>query len=183
MQYRRRFYRNNPIPGAIWEGAPENPILLNADEIIPDDYGQEELTDDIVDLKVKINFLNKKGPKYFTSAISLSPDGSKSMLVCNEQEYLKVLDRNPGEDILRYYDRLKLTGDITEFYNIEKLTPIEQIYGTLSLLGEKATSVNLEFSIYIGRDKRVCCECSIIKYKATHDIKYTWSLKRGGSVR
>lgn len=140
VQYQRRFHRNNPIPGAIWEGAPENPILLNADEIIPDDYGQEELTDDIVDLKVKINFLNKKGPNYFTSAISLSPDGSKSMLVCNEQEYLKVLDRNPGEDILRYYDRLKLTGDITEFYNIEKLTPIEQIYGTLSLLGEKARS-------------------------------------------
>lgn len=64
-EYRRRFYRNNPIPGTIWVGAPENPILVNADEIIPANYNLQTLRDDVDDVKVKMNYLVRKAPKYF----------------------------------------------------------------------------------------------------------------------
>lgn len=120
VEYRRRFYRNNPIPVTIWRNGPDEPILTNPDEIMPADYTIGYLTDDINDLRGKMNFLNKKAPKYFTKAVSFSPDGDKSMLVCNSQENLRVIDRNANEDWPHYYGRLKLVGDISEYYNLKK---------------------------------------------------------------
>ncbi|CAH0562795.1 unnamed protein product [Brassicogethes aeneus] len=42
VQMRTRFYENNPIPGAIWAGHPQNPILQNADKIMPAVYGAQQ---------------------------------------------------------------------------------------------------------------------------------------------
>lgn len=83
VDYRRRFYRNNPIPGTIWQGIPNDPILLNPDEIMPAEYGIGDLDDDISDVRAKLNHLNKKAPKYFTKPVSYEVDGTKSMLTCN----------------------------------------------------------------------------------------------------
>lgn len=80
--YRRRFHRNNPIPGAIWANvADDNPILVNPNDIMPENFTVNDLAEDISDIKLKLNFLNKKAPKYFTAPISLSPQGGKTMLV------------------------------------------------------------------------------------------------------
>lgn len=74
--------------------------------------------------------------------------------MCNEQEDLKIIDHGANEPLADYNRRIKLEGDITEFFSLEKLAPVEQINGTLCLLGEKPTSINLAYPIYIGRDKR-----------------------------
>lgn len=37
-QDRLRFYQNNPIPGAIWIGDRDDPILANPNEIMPEHY-------------------------------------------------------------------------------------------------------------------------------------------------
>lgn len=38
VQQRRAFYQHNPIPGTIWHGQPENPVLQNPNDVIPPDY-------------------------------------------------------------------------------------------------------------------------------------------------
>jgi hypothetical protein len=172
-EYRRRFYNNNPIPGCKWGGIPDNPLLLNANDIIPDRYSLQDLTDDIMDIRGKMNYLNKKAPKYFTGVVNFSPEGTKSMLVCNEQENLKVIDRGLDESLNDYYVRLKLQGDVQNYYNIERLTVDEQIKGCIGLLGEVPTSSALEFPTYISRNKRICSEFCSLKYKATLNLRYT----------
>ncbi|KAK4887512.1 hypothetical protein RN001_003783 [Aquatica leii] len=116
VDYRRRFYRNNPIPGAVWRGFPNDPVLMNPDEIIPVDYGLNELNDDVAECHAKLTYLAKKAPKYYTSAVSFEPEGSKAMLTCNVQNGLRVIDRRQGEALGDYYTRLKLEGDIDEYY-------------------------------------------------------------------
>lgn len=82
---RRRFYRNSPIPGAIWVGAPEDPLLNNPDEIMPDNYNVQRFNDDVLNIRAKLNFLNKKAPKYFTGPVTFEPEGTKALLTCNRQ--------------------------------------------------------------------------------------------------
>lgn len=170
---RTRFYRNNPIPGAIWNGAPNNPILVNGDEIMPEGYTTENLMDDIEDIHSKIIFMNRKGPKYFTQPIGYEIDGTKSMLVCNKQESLRACDRNPGEELEEYYRRIRVEGNVEEYFNLVHLTTGEQMNGNLTLLGEQPQIGQLMYPIYIMRDERVCTEYSNLSYKAARNIKYT----------
>lgn len=139
-EYRRRFYRTNPIPGTVWREAPDNPILMNADEIIPANYQLDDLIGDIEDVKIKLLFLNRKGPKYFNQTIKYEVEGSKSMLTCNDMESMRVVDRREGEDINDYQARVRLEQDIQSYWNIEKLNANEMVTGALSLLGECSNS-------------------------------------------
>ncbi|XP_044746580.1 uncharacterized protein LOC123308102 [Coccinella septempunctata] len=178
VEYRRRFYRNNPIPGAIWKGvdnpsSDDNPILDNANEIMPEDYGLNEFNDDLQHMHAKINYLARKVPKYFTGAVNFDSDGTKAMLVCNAQDTLRLPDRGAHEPLNEYYARLRPTGDIDEYYNLEGLTSVEQIDGCLSLLGEVPTTPALEYPIFFTRNSRNCCQVSSLKYRATYDRKYT----------
>lgn len=170
-EYRRRFYRNNPIPGAIWVGEPDNPILANPDEIMPTEYTVNELNDDVQDMHAKIVFANKKAPKYFTGAIDFEPDGTRAMLTCNGQGSLRSPDRNPGEELPEYYTRLKLQGEIEEYFNLEHLNSDEPVAGALALLGEHPTTPALEYPVYIQRNERVCTEYCGLKYRATMMMK------------
>lgn len=80
LEIRRRFSNNNPIPGAIWS---ENFLLLNPDEIIPEDYDIQHLSDDMDDIQPKIDFLARKLPKYFSESINFTIEGSKSIFASN----------------------------------------------------------------------------------------------------
>lgn len=172
-EYRRRFYRNNPIPGAIWQRMPNEPILVNADEIMPANYDIDNLTDDIERVRLKLSFLNRKAPKYFSAPVSFDSGGTKSMLVCNELETLRIRDRLAGEELPVYYARMGFEGNVENFYNLEKLTTKETVDGVLSLLGEVPASANLRYPIYVPRDQRVCTEFSNLKYRSTLNMKYT----------
>lgn len=170
---RARFYRNNPIPGAIWRNAPLDPILVNPDEIMPDGYGNQELMDDIQTMHAKLMFLNKKGPKYFTQPIGYDVEGQKSMLICNRQGTLRAMDRLLDENLADYYVRLRVEGDVDEFFNLIHLTTGEQMNGSLSLLGEQPQIQQLVYPVYLSRDERMCVEFSNLSYKAARNMKYT----------
>lgn len=80
--HRRRFYQNNFIPGSKCEEiAQDDPILINPDGIMPSDYGIEEFENDISRIRVKLNFLNRKVPKYFQKRVTFEPGGTKSISV------------------------------------------------------------------------------------------------------
>lgn len=178
---RLRFYNNNPIPGAVWNDAPLNPVLMNADEIMPANYTVTDFRDDVHALHAKMNFLAKKAPKYFTKPVSFEVEGSKSMLVCNKQESLRCSDRRieqreEGRHIVAlpdYYQTAKVEGDVEEFYNLIHLTTGEQVEGNITLLGETPQSNELKYPIYLNRDERACIEYSNLSYKAARNIKYT----------
>lgn len=153
-EYRRRFYRNNPIPGTIWVGAPENPILVNADEIIPANYNLQTLRDDIDDVKVKMNYLVRKAPKYFGDPVKYESEGSKSMLTGNEQGGMRIKDRNAGELLVDHEARIRQDGDIQSYWNLERLSASEMINGAICLLGEIPATAALEYPIYMMRNER-----------------------------
>lgn len=45
-KYRRIYYENSPLPGAMWEDHSQyGPVLVNADQIIPRGYTDIDLTD------------------------------------------------------------------------------------------------------------------------------------------
>lgn len=98
-EHRRRFRRNCPIPGTVWN---DDDILVNPDDIMPDDYGIDELNNDIIDVTQKMSFMNRKLAKYFTSPISYETTGSKALLVCNEQNGMHVKERADGENLNDY---------------------------------------------------------------------------------
>lgn len=170
-EYRRRFYRNNPIPGAVWQGAPENPVLMNADEIIPADYNLGNLINDIEDVQVKLNFMSRKAKKH-SELVRYETEGTKSMLTCNCQESIRIDERNPGEALNEYERRVKMYGDITSYWNLEKLGAKEMVNGALCLLGELPNSIDLEYPVYILRNERVGVEVSNLQYRATV-LKYS----------
>ena len=92
MLYRRRFYECNPIPGVIWTGVPDNPILQNMDYIVPVIYGVDEASDDRNKLHRKLQYLVEKIPKYFTDPVNFGRTGNRSQLVCSNPGTLRVPD-------------------------------------------------------------------------------------------
>ncbi|KAK2582552.1 hypothetical protein KPH14_004843 [Odynerus spinipes] len=160
LEFRRRFYNNNPIPGAIWRNAPNDPVLTNADEIIPADYGPIQLHEDVEDVQAKINFLGRKMPKMFTDPVSYEPDGGKEFLVCNGQNGMRVRDRNANETLIDYYRRMRIEGDIDTYHNLHALTPAEQLSANLCLLGERPTYMAGMYPSCVNRDSRTCAYSS-----------------------
>ncbi|KAG5883703.1 hypothetical protein JTB14_007422 [Gonioctena quinquepunctata] len=164
-KYRESFYRCNPIPGCKWVGAPENPILLNADDIIPVDYNIQNLHTDVSEIMEKLNFIDLKAPEYYFKTIYFETEGDSSMLVCNGQENLRVVDRRAGEELEEYLKTLRLEGNIRNYYNLQELTSTEQKEGCLCLLGEHPTIADLVYPVYVTRDKRNCTEIYSLTYK------------------
>jgi hypothetical protein len=58
-QVREAFYHHNPIPGAIWRVENGTHVLANADEIMPANYGIEDLQDDIDDYSRMFTWMQK----------------------------------------------------------------------------------------------------------------------------
>lgn len=173
VEYRRRFYRNNPMPGARWIGAPNEPILQNPADFMPEGYNQNDLSDDIDATRDKMNLLNRKAPKYFCSMPSFEPEGSKAMLTCNTQENLRIIYLPVLGNLNDYYAGLRFEGDITEYANLKRLTPREQLLGCLCLLGEVPVTAALEFPTYVTRNRAGCTEMTNLQYRNTLRLKYT----------
>ena len=171
---RTRFYRNNPIPGARWRGAPADPVLLNPDEIIPSNYSLDDLSKDIGALHDKIIFIARRTPKYHQNIISYEPEASKAILVSNHQETLRCSDRtDEGPDTLpSYYLGSKVEGNITRYFDIYQVNTDEQFIGSLVLLGELSVCTTYRYPIYIVRDSRNCSATCTLQYKAARDIRY-----------
>lgn len=107
-RYRRRFEENNPIPGATWV----NHVLINADEIIPNNYTVNNLRDDIEVLETFVKQLEKHVPKMVNGTIDFKSSGKLSTFVCNKMSNLRVPNREPNEPLNQYYRRAYPTGNI-----------------------------------------------------------------------
>ena len=169
VEIRLRFYNNNPIPGAQWN----NYILTNPNEIIPADYDVQNLSDDMDAIQPKIDFLAKKMPKYFTEPINYDFEGRKSIFSSNRQNGIRIEDRTVGQNLTEYYRTMKVNGDVDMFYNLESLTPAEQLSATVCLLGERPLTAGSMYPAYVARDERMCCQVSCLGYKAARSIMYS----------
>ncbi|VEN61660.1 unnamed protein product [Callosobruchus maculatus] len=115
--YRRLFYKNNPIPGARWQGAPDDPILLNADEIIPRGYDSHSVYEDIRDIMVKLRFLKRVAPECYSQPVIYAPAYPIQEVIgfCNKQEGMRCCDRNNNESLQDYYRRMRVEGDVKSY--------------------------------------------------------------------
>jgi hypothetical protein len=63
-QVREAFYQRNPIPGTIWRAENGTHVLVNPDEVIPQNYTSDDLRDDIDDYVRMCTWMQKKLPKF-----------------------------------------------------------------------------------------------------------------------
>lgn len=155
VHYRRRFYTNSPIPGAVWETVPDDPRLANADEIIPENHGMDDLHDDFSEVGELLTLTSKLLPKYISAGLNGSSDGQNSILLSSSQSNLRVLDRNAGEDLRQYYRRVKVGGDSEGGWSTEPLGAAEALDGAFILAGELPVSVTDTYPLFVPRSEEI----------------------------
>jgi hypothetical protein len=173
-QTRNVFYHNNTIPGAIWNKLPDDSyILVNGNEIIPENYNSDSLRDDIDDYSRMHTWLQKKIPKYVrTGRLDYDGRGERSLLVSNNQNRIKIRDRRQGQTLRDYYSELKLEGNIYEFWSSRDLKKLEQLEGQMNLLGELPSLANYVYPYYVLRDERSSGWSYTTDYKGIKQIIY-----------
>jgi hypothetical protein len=172
-QEREAFYQHNPIPGAIWRVENGTHVLENADEIMPADYKMENLLDDIAEYRRMVAWMQKKLPKFVrTSNLNYTEKGDKSIFISNAQENLRIADRREGEPLVEYYSRLKLEGNIYDFWSPRGVEKMEKLNGQMSLLGEIPALADYAYPYYCLRDKRVSGWHYYSNYKGVKQILY-----------
>lgn len=170
---RQNFYAHNPIPGCIWRGTPLNPVLTNADEIMPANYTLVDLQDDIKEFNYMHAWMQQKLPKFVsTTRINYEAPGSKSLLMCNGEEDLRYIDRTQNEELNLYYTRLKLSGDINDFWSQRNLKKPDMLHGQMNLLGEVPSVVNYRYPSYICRDIQLAGWKYDTSWKGVEQILY-----------
>ncbi|AVK59491.1 coat protein [Wuhan fly virus 6] len=152
-QYRDAFYARNCIPGAKWN---ENHILMNADEIMPNNYGTEDLSRDSIRITPWMSNVQKHVPKLVGGTVSFESTGRRCLFICNDQESLRLPDRNMDETIEQYIQRAIPEGNIKTFHTPYELTAAERLDGQLGLLGERPIYFNLRIPIYTHRLESRC---------------------------
>lgn len=86
---RTYFESHNPIPGASFR----NHVLVNPDEIIPDDYTLDDLQREIRTIRPFMIKLQKHVPKLVSGVLDFISAGKPSLFISNELENLRVPNR------------------------------------------------------------------------------------------
>lgn len=152
IQYRQAFYERNCIPGAIWNDF----VLCNPDEIIPHDYGIDDLARDSIRITPWMTLVQKHVPRLVGATISFESAGRRSAFMCNDQEDLRLPDRAANESIEFYIQRAIPEGNIKTFHCPHEITAAERLDGQLSLLGERPIYGNFQIPIYTHRLESRC---------------------------
>lgn len=171
---RRFFYEHNPIPGTIWENAPENPVLMNPEEIIPPDYEKERWSKFEHDIYAnRLPHQNSISLPDFmhTEAIDIKNNkkGNVNQLVSMCLANIRVPDRKAGECLDDYYRRLEtkfIEGDLDDWqtYSTEPLKENKNIIkGIANLLGEVPQDDEIRLPYYASRTRSLqkqvyCCD-------------------------
>ena len=145
---RQYFYDHSPFPSAMWatahnrlcdaskEQAVEKnfPLLLNPDEIMPAEYGRNEVLDDIMIIEIATKIIARKHQRYVhVGRIDYNADGNPSQLVSNEVEDVRCSDlRGPTS----YSGVPALNGSVERFWGSRCITDSEFYYGIMNLCGE-----------------------------------------------
>lgn len=75
-------FANNSIPGADFGEDVANPVLVNANDIMPDDHGVGGINRDFRLMHLLLNYLSRKVPHYM-GTVDYSPNGTISSLMTN----------------------------------------------------------------------------------------------------
>lgn len=156
MQHRQNFYKNNPIPGAIW--TTNNYKLINADEIIPPDYDLHSHVYDDMHKLLSLSMKLSHDTKYINKDCTNRKDTRQrfSSFICNEMGDLRVCDRKPQQDLNYYYKMTNTRGRIESFYSRFRLKKDHVIKeGALFLLGEYPKDESFAKPIYELRSENV----------------------------
>lgn len=144
---RQYFYDHSPFPNARWN-QPQRvrdadgqlaikagfPVLQNADEIMPDNYGLNDLRADVNVIMDSIEIIGRKYEKYIhMGRLDFNSNGDASQLVSNEVGDIRCSDL--GTDV-NYAMTLPLQGTIELFWSAETVSDPEFYMGVLHLLGE-----------------------------------------------
>lgn len=142
------FREHDPFPNSIWTPLPRvrdaagqivaNRVLLNPDDIMPINYGDDQLREDIAEVAAVIERICRKFPKYIHAGRNdFEAQGNQSLLVCNEVGNLRCSELTRRvEDGPPDYTIPPLTGNVNEFWSPEALGEPEQYFGILHLPGE-----------------------------------------------
>lgn len=171
-ELRHAFYLNNPIPGCIWRN-PRNPVLVNPDEVMPNDYGPDNFRRDVNQFNSSMAWVQKKLEKFVkTDKIDYAAQGSRSLLVSNRQNGLRYPDRQEGQHLAEYYQELQLEHNVDEYWYTSKLDNRELFEGQVNLTGELPAIVNFENPTYQDRGIDIASWTSTSDYLAVLAIVY-----------
>jgi hypothetical protein len=85
-----------------------------------------------------------------TSRINYEEKGGISQFSSPTCKSARIIDRNAGETLPQYYARLKISGNIHEFWSQHSLREIE-LNGALILVGVQPSLGNYTYPIYCAR--------------------------------
>lgn len=158
QEFRRLFSDNCPIPGVVWRGTALDPLIRNADEIMPANYDMVQFITDINAIRDRINFLSTQCPRIFALSADQKPHISetqglrRSMLNSNHQSGMRASPRLG--DLAAYHRQADIEGDIRHYTSLSELSPVEQLYANIALLGERPLFVQGMYPLFDPRDPR-----------------------------
>ncbi|CAH1971821.1 unnamed protein product [Acanthoscelides obtectus] len=163
--YRKQFYKNCPLPGAIWAGSPEDPILKNPDDFIKPNYSDRDLEGDLKAAVETVKTAKQLLPKIVSCTNLLDKQGRPSMFVSNPQFNMRILSRRGTQTLQEYYRHVDVVGDIDDFWNVRSITTSEQMFGCLTLPGELPELHKHAYPYYSIRHLFVAPQRISISYK------------------
>lgn len=173
VDLRRNFYARNPIPGATWNNAPDNPILANPDVIMPAAYDLDALQRDVNEMNRMMAWMQQKLPKFVTTErLDFKRRGEKSILISNAEGELRYPDLPAGMQLNDYYNTLQLQGNITDFWSTRGLQKVDQLDGCMILEGEIPSVQNFVFPTYILRHSGIAGWKYDVSYNGVQQILY-----------
>lgn len=156
MQWRREFFKQNPIPGCIIV----NDVLTNPDDVMIQQYETDELLSDIRSVGALTPVMQKIAPKYVRTLCRWDEVGQKGLLVSSCMETLRQEPRNIGEELQQYYTRCNVIGDSKERWATEDLVAADKLTAPVTLIGELPLYTNLEKPLFSFRTKEITSKLS-----------------------
>lgn len=165
---RTYFENHNPIPGAIFE----DHILQNPDEIMPENYGYDDLQREIRMIQPFLIKLQKHAPKLVSGCVDFKSAGKQSLFISNELENLRLPSRRRNQSLQEWYADCLPLGNITTYFARFDLPAAERFEGQINLFGELPDKGNLRWPFYSNRDPSVCPFEIASDYHGIHQIMY-----------
>lgn len=161
-EWRRRFWAHNPIPGAI----VADDLLMNADEIIPSGYSEDDLLRDTRLVAGIVPALQKFAPKFVGTSIKWDEKGSSSILISSEMGTLRQELRWANEPLSDYYRRCVVVGDSKERWAIEQHVGADRLLAAATLTGEVPCYSNLMKPLFTRRAREISSYRSQLSHEA-----------------
>lgn len=160
LALRQAFFQNNPIPGAHWV----NDVFVNADEIMPPDYGIPQMQ---IDANIALQFFSdaqKKVPKILAT---VEPEvmGSNSLLATIELDdpvgippMPNILALGVPQPVSPWIQLHPLPPMAGHAYYQEQLSTLEVVESAMCLFGKWLPMPAARLGIMTRRDPATMCQ-------------------------